>query len=285
MRRGRIAKHVMRSIDNLHNASESLRIPPSSLFLLSYTALSASKSPPYWEGQMSQDYRSANEASHRRIGRVRSRSDSTLTRRSNRNDAAILDTLLYSQPSALSHKLLSSVPHLSIPRRKEFGITLTTLLSMRGSRKEVQTDSDSRSSIALAIPAQSPSSNDDHLVSLQPAFDSNETESRASSILELEISNYDPPPKPELILYSRRPYTRRNRYIISLTIFSTILICMTTYYVYNSSIASNPFLPLLWGPSDLTIFTINVLTQTSVLLPLALTNAVSDNLRWSKACS
>ena len=229
------------------------------------------------------DQRSINETQHCPIGRARSRSDPTLTSEHNRNVAAIPDTLLLSVPS---HELLSPLPRLSTPSGEEFGITITTLLSTTGSNEELHTDNDSQTSIATAIPVQSTSVNDDRPASLEPVFDPIETAPRASSTLNAEeMSNYAPPPKFDLILYSRRPHTRGNRYIISLTVLSTMMICMSTYYAYNSSIAPNPFLRLLWGSSDWTVLTINVLMQASVILLFSLTNAVSDNLRWSKACS
>ena len=73
--------------------------------------------------------------------------------------------------------------------------------------------------------------------------------------------------------------------VTKVEVLGTRFYCLKLANPYNSSIASTPFLRLLWGSSDWTVFTINVLTQTSVLLLLALTNVVSNNLRWSKPCS
>jgi hypothetical protein len=99
-----------------------------------------------------------------------------------------------------------------------------------------------------------------------------------------EVNDYPLPTEPEVVLHSRSRHTRRHyRHLSVLAALSCVTNGVAIYYAYNASIATNPFVPLLWGSSNWTMATINALTQLSTLLLAMFMNAVSNNVRWSLA--
>jgi hypothetical protein len=92
--------------------------------------------------------------------------------------------------------------------------------------------------------------------------------------------DYIPPSNSELVLHSRWPLIRNPyRDVGFLAAISTLVTCACVYYAYNASISSDPFVDILWGSSDTTIFTVNLLTQLSILFLTELTQAVCKSLR------
>ena len=91
-----------------------------------------------------------------------------------------------------------------------------------------------------------------------------------------------PAEPPIYTLHSQQPLGRRYQYICSLAVISTAVTCYSVYYAFNASLSSYPFLPFLWYSPDITIFTLNLLAQTSNILLSELTNTVCDHLRWSR---
>jgi hypothetical protein len=111
------------------------------------------------------------------------------------------------------------------------------------------------------------------LLSIEPVSVSEATE---------DEENYTAPSKAELILYSRWPLTRKPcRDVGILAAVATFVTCTSIYYAYNASISPDPFVHILWDSSDITISTVNALTQLSIILLTELTQAVCESLRWS----
>ena len=88
-----------------------------------------------------------------------------------------------------------------------------------------------------------------------------------------------------LVSYTVQKFRRNHYYVWILTLCTSVLTAYTVFFIYNTSVSSNPIMKQLPQSANNAILTITVLGQLAAILLSELTNLVSEKYRWKRVSS
>jgi hypothetical protein len=88
-----------------------------------------------------------------------------------------------------------------------------------------------------------------------------------------------------LVSYTVQKFRRNHYYVLLLALCASALTAYTVFFIYNTSVSSNPIMKQHPQSANNAILTITILGQLAAILLTELTNLVSEKYRWKRVSS
>jgi hypothetical protein len=140
-------------------------------------------------------------------------------------------------------------------------------------------------------PAMSESETRSQVASEQTAMElSNCTDDdgKSDSIIDqtpLKLGSVNKGSPKRLISYTVQKFRRNHYYVLLLALCTSVLTAYTVFFIYNTSVSSNPIMKQHPQSANTAILTITILGQLAMILLTELTNLVSEKYRWKRVSS